>query len=220
MKNALVFQGGWQGHQPERFAAWTKAFLEGEGFAVVVSQSLDVLTSDDLTRYDVIVPLWTMGDLPEEPERALLDAVRSGTGVAGWHGGMGDAFRGSPGFQFMVGGQFVAHPGGIRTYRVDLGPVDDPITADLEGFTIESEQYYMHVDPCNRVLATTTFDTPDRPWIDGCAMPVVWTRAWGTGRVFYCSLGHTMDDFEIPQVAEIVRRGLLWACRQDGGGAS
>lgn len=213
MKNALIFHGGWNGHQPAQFADWAERHLEDDGFSVERSDSLDVLTDEDLTRFDLIVPVWTMGILTPEGERALLDAVRNGTGLAGWHGGMGDAFRNSPAYQFMVGGQFVAHPGDIRRYRVDIGAVADPITADLASFEIESEQYYLHVDPCNRVLATTTFDAPDHPWIRGCTMPVVWTRSWGDGRVFYCSLGHTVDEFEVPEVARIVCRGLAWACR-------
>ena len=44
-------------------------------------------------------------------------------------------------------------------------------------------------------------------------MPVVWTRGWENGRVFYASWGHTCKDFETPEALEIVRRGILWASR-------
>lgn len=213
MKRALIFHGGWSGHQPAEFAIWTDEVLKGEGFEVLVSHTLDVLTEEDLTRFDLIVPIWTMGEISPDQERALVDAVRGGSGLGGWHGGMGDAFRGSPAFQFMVGGQFVAHPGGVRRYRVDVGEVADPIVEGLSSFEIESEQYYLHVDPCNRVLATTTFDAPEHPWIRGCTMPVAWTRPCGEGRVFYCSLGHAVEEFDLPPVAQLVRRGLVWAAR-------
>jgi type 1 glutamine amidotransferase len=78
---------------------------------------------------------------------------------------------------------------------------------------MHSEQYYMHVDPSNQVLATTTFSDEFHDWIAGTVMPVVWTRRWGAGRVFYSSLGHVAADFDVPEAKEIVRRGLLWASR-------
>ncbi|NJO37463.1 MAG: hypothetical protein HC871_07400, partial [Rhizobiales bacterium] len=140
-------------------------------------------------------------------------AVRGGVGLAGYHGGMGDAFRNEPGYQFMCGGQWVAHPGNIIDYRVDITRPDDPIMAGLTDFAYRSEQYYMHVDPANEVLATTTFTGEHAPWIDGVVMPVVWKRRHGDGRVFYSSLGHVASEFEIPEMATIVRRGMLWATR-------
>ena len=137
----------------------------------------------------------------------------SGVGFGGWHGGMGDSFRNHPDYQFIVGGQWVAHPGGVIDYRVNITNHADPITAGLEDFDMHSEQYYMHVDPSNEVLATTTFDGEILPWIKGTVMPVAWKRQWGAGKVFYSSLGHVAKDFDVPEAREIVRRGLLWAAR-------
>ena len=124
---------------------------------------------------------------------------------------MAAAFRDSVEYQFMVGGQWVAHPGNIVDYTVHISDHDDPITAGLGDFEMHSEQYYLHVDPSNTVLATTTFDGAYHDWIVGVVMPVVWRRRWGKGRVFYCSLGHVAADFDVLEAREIVRRGLLWA---------
>ena len=55
----------------------------------------------------------------------------------------------------------------------------------ITDFDYPSEQYYMHVDPANEVLATTTFSGEHAPWIEGVVMPVVWKRRYGEGRVFY-----------------------------------
>jgi len=126
---------------------------------------------------------------------------------------MGDSFRNNPSYQFMVGGQWVAHPGNIIDYTVNLTKTDHPITQGLSDFQVHSEQYYMHVDPSNNVLATTTFSGAFIPAIAGTVMPVVWTRMWGAGRVFYSALGHTASDFDVPETREITRRGLLWASR-------
>ena len=126
---------------------------------------------------------------------------------------MADSFRNSTEYQFMVGGQWVAHPGNIIDYEVHIAKPDDPITAGLHDFHMHSEQYYMHVDPLNEVLATTTFSGEYAPWIAGCVMPVVWKKRWGQGRVFYSSLGHVRRDFDVPEALEIMKRGILWASR-------
>jgi type 1 glutamine amidotransferase len=214
MKAALIVWGGWAGHQPESSARLFASILQEEGYAVELSDTLDAyLNTEKLQSLSLIVPTWTMGTIKPEQERGLLDAVRSGVGVAGWHGTMGDSFRNNTEYQFMVGGQWVAHPGNIIDYEVNITDHDDPVTAGLGDFKMHSEQYYMHVDPSNKVLATTTFSGAHAPWIEGTVMPVVWKRAYGQGRVFYSSLGHVTADFEVYEAREIVRRGMLWASR-------
>jgi uncharacterized protein len=213
-KQALLVAGGWEGHQPHECAALFAGVLRDDGFEVTVSQTLDVyLDADLLRKTDLIVPIWTQSEISKEQLRGLLDTIAAGTGVAGWHGGMADSFRASTEYQFMVGGQWVAHPGNIIEYTVQIINRDDPITAGLNDFSMYSEQYYLHVDPSNAVLATTTFSGEYAPWIDGCVMPVVWKRKWGEGRVFYCSLGHVAADFDVPEARELVRRGMNWAAR-------
>jgi type 1 glutamine amidotransferase len=154
-----------------------------------------------------------MGQITGDQEKALVAAVEAGAGLGGFHGGMGDAFRDAITFQFAVGGQFVAHPDNGKDYLVRITKAADPIVAGLKDFTIHSEQYYMHVDPSNEVLATTIFETTSAPWVNGTVMPVVWKRRHGAGRVFYQSIGHSLREFDIPEVREITRRGLLWAAR-------
>jgi len=214
MKSALMVWGGWEGHEPKQCVDIFAPYLREQGYNVEIADTLDVyLDQDKMRSLSLIVPVWTMGTITAEQERGLLEAVQSGVGIAGWHGGMADSFRNNTEYQFMVGGQWVAHPGGIIDYEVNIINHDDPITAGLRDFKMHSEQYYMHVDPSNEVLATTTFSGEYAPWIAGCVMPVVWKRRWGAGRVFYCSLGHVAKDFDVPEARTIVQRGLLWASR-------
>ncbi len=215
MKSALLVWGGWEGHEPKQCVDLFAPILEAEGFQVEVSDSLAVYEDEDkMKSLSLIVPVWTMGQITPEQEKGLLNAVRSGVGIGGWHGGMGDSFRNNTEYQFMVGGQWVAHPGNITEYWVNIVNHHDPITKGIKDFKMVSEQYYMHVDPSNEVLATTTFEgTSDVCWIKGCHMPVVWKRKYGEGKVFYSSLGHVRADFDVPEVLEITKRGLLWAAR-------
>jgi type 1 glutamine amidotransferase len=213
MRTALITWGGWEGHTPFQSASLFAGLLREAGYDVRLTDTLDVYLDPQLPSFDLIVPVWTMSTITPEQERGLLNAVAAGTGIGGWHGSMADSFRNNTEYQFMVGGQWVAHPGNIIDYTVQITRPDDPITAGLDDFAMHSEQYYMHVDPSNEVLATTTFSGEHAPWIAGTVMPVVWKRRWGAGKVFYCSLGHTIDDFNVPEAREIVRRGLLWASR-------
>jgi len=214
MRKALMVWGGWDGHEPKQCVDIFAPYLQQQGFDVRISDRLDVyLEADYMKALSLVVPVWTMGTITGEQEAGLLKAIESGVGVGGWHGGMGDSFRNNTEYQFMVGGQWVAHPGGVIHYRVNIINHTDPITKGLADFDMHSEQYYLHVDPSNEVLATTTFRGDHCPWIDGAVMPVIWKRRWGAGRVFYTSLGHVASDFQVLEAKEIVQRGLLWASR-------
>ncbi|MDC7235352.1 MAG: ThuA domain-containing protein [Spirochaetales bacterium] len=214
-KRALITWGGWEGHEPEQCALIFRDILEEKGYKVTVADKLDCYTDADLMNsLDLIVPVWTMSKLEKEQWEGLRDTVRKGCGIAGWHGGMGDSFRDNPDYQFMVGGQWVAHPGNIIDHTVQICS-EDPIVQGISEISLKSEQYYMHVDPGNEVLATTIFkgDQDGMDWIAGTVMPVVWKRRYGKARVFYSSMGHVASDFDFPGVKEIMTRGMLWATR-------
>jgi type 1 glutamine amidotransferase len=216
MDTALVVWGGYADHQPKEAVERFVPFLEASGFEVVIADDLAAYEDAGLmARAGVILQNWTTGDLTVEQFRRLEARVRSGAGLVGWHGGLCDAFRHLPSYQFMTGGQWVAHPmGSHASYTVDVAPgaATDPVVDGLGSFSITSEQYYLIVDPAVEVLATTTFTRPvEAPWIESAVIPAVWRRRWDTGRVFYVSWGHAASDFDVAEARTIVERGLLWA---------
>ncbi|WP_332701334.1 ThuA domain-containing protein [Devosia sp.] len=213
MREALIVWGGWSGHEPEQCAKIYKSWLEEDGFKVYVEDTTEAFADPSIHDLSLIIPIFTMSKIEKEEVSNLTKAVENGVGLAGHHGGMADAFRDAVDYQFMVGGQWVAHPGDIIDYRVDVTRPDDPIMAGVSSFPYRSEQYYMHVDPSNEVLATTTFTGEHASWIDGVTMPVVWKRKHGKGRVFYSALGHVSAEFAVPEMATILRRGVNWAAR-------
>jgi uncharacterized protein len=213
MRDALIVWGGWNGHEPEQCASIIAGILREEGFQVHLENSTRAFAGPRLHTMSLIVPIFTMSKIEKDEVANLSQAVREGAGLAGYHGGMGDAFREAVEYQFMCGGQWVAHPGNIIDYRVDITRPDDPVMEGIRDFDYRSEQYYMHVDPSNEVLATTTFSGEHAPWIEGVVMPVVWKRRHGQGRVFYSSLGHVAKEFEVPEMRTIIRRGMVWAAR-------
>ncbi|XID92721.1 ThuA domain-containing protein [Paenibacillaceae bacterium WGS1546] len=214
MKKALIVWGGWSGHQPEEVAEIFRGQLTEEGFEVEVSDTLEAFADGEkLKGLDLIVPVWTMGRIEQEWVNNVSAAVQSGVGLAGCHGGMCDAFRENTDWQFMTGGQWIAHPGNDGTeYKVEIKAGSSPLVDGIEDFTVSTEQYYLHVDPANEVLATTRFPTVPGPHSPNKAvdMPVVWTKRWGHGRVYYNSLGHQANIMEIPVVKELMRRGFNW----------
>lgn len=212
-RKVLFTWGGWDGHEPELFANNLVPWMDEEGAKVSVYSSLDPYTDKSLMdNIDLVVQVFTMSSITSEQEKGLLAAIKNGTGMAGWHGGMCDAFRNNPEYQYMTGGQWVAHPGGVIDYEVNITDSEDPITVGLADFKMTSEQYYMHVDPSMKVLATTTFNGDHDSWIDGCTMPVIWKKMYGKGRIFYTSLGHNLKHVvDSPNGLEIIKRGLKWA---------
>jgi len=212
-RQALIVWGGWEGHTPEESTAVVSELLAAQGFAVTVETTTNAFSDPELNRFDLIVPILTMSSIEKPALDNLLATVRSGSGLAGFHGTMCDTFRSEPDYHFMTGGQWVAHPGDIVDYRVRINPSDDPIVVGIADFEYRSEQYYMHIDPSVEILATTTFDDSVYPEIKGVKMPVVWKRSFGTGRVFYSALGHVASEFEVPEVTTLFERGALWAAR-------
>ncbi len=213
-KTALMLHGGWDGHEPKLTSDRFAAFLRGQGFTVIQSPTLDsYLDATLMGSLSLIVQTVTCGTLSKEQWAGLHQAVQSGVGFAGWHVGVVDAFRGHIDYQWMTGGQFVAHPGNIFEYEVHITKPEDGIMAGLHDFRIQSEQYYLLIDPSNVVLATTTFDGTHEPQRTGTVMPVVWKRWWGQGRVFINCLGHVDRDFAVPEARIITERGLFWAAR-------
>ncbi|MUT68657.1 ThuA domain-containing protein [Paenibacillus sp. NEAU-GSW1] len=214
MKKALIVWGGWDGHQPKEVAGLFEEVLVKEGFEVEVSDTLEAFAdAEKLKALDLIVPVWTMGKIDDKLVENVSAAVQSGVGLAGCHGGMCDSFRENVEWQFMTGGQWVAHPGNDGTnYTVNMKHSSSTLTEGIADFEVCSEQYYLHVDPAVEVLATTRFPVAEGPHSLNRAvdMPVVWTKRWGVGRVYYNSLGHQANIVDMPVVKELIRRGFLW----------
>lgn len=204
MTKALIIYGGWEKHDPAGVATLFKQQLEANAVEVLMSDSFESLKDLDLSKFDLILPVWTLEDVDPSYIEPLLDAVRGGVGLAGNHGII-DSFRHEAEFHLMLGGQWVTHfDFAITTHDIYMDGVASPITADLPSVTVTTEQYYCLVDPASTTLATMR--TPG-----DVTMPVAWTKHYGAGRVFYCSLGHSVDILEQPDILTLVTRGMLWA---------
>jgi type 1 glutamine amidotransferase len=216
-RRALVVRGGWEGHSPVEATELFIPFLADSGFAVEIHDGPEAYDDADLlAATDLVLQCYTQGVATDRQVLNLSDAVRAGTGLAGWHGGVVDSFRGSPDYLHLTGGQWAAHPGGFVDYEVEVVPerAGHPIVAGLDRWKHHTEQYWCLTDDLNDVLATTRFEVArDTPWRDDFVAPAVWTRQWGQGRIFVSTIGHKLEDLEVPEVRTLTERGLLWASR-------
>jgi type 1 glutamine amidotransferase len=213
-KKILVVYGGWEGHQPKVFAEKiTKWLLDKKAEVKLVKGTSIYTDSNVMNDLDLIIQHITMSKMSPLETKGLISAIARGVGLAGCHGGLGDSFRDNTEYQYMVGGQFVKHPGGQVTYTVNIESKNDPITDGIKDFSLHTEQYYMHIDPNLEVLASTKFSGIHDSWIKGAVVPVVWKKLYGKGRVFYNSIGHSKETFEIPEVWSLIKRGVVWAAQ-------
>jgi len=134
-RNILIVYGGWEGHEPEQCVEFLVPWMKSEGAIVEVFDNLEKYADKEyMDKVDLVIQVFTMSEISSEQEQGLLQAIKNGCGIAGWHGGLGDAFRQNTEYQFMVGGQWVAHPGGIIDYEVNITNKKDPVTRGLSDF--------------------------------------------------------------------------------------
>ena len=213
-KKILVVYGGWEGHKPKIFAEKITKWLLDQKAEVKLVKGTSIYTNSNVMKdLDLVIQHITMSKMSPLETKGLISAIARGVGLAGCHGGLGDSFRDNTEYQYMVGGQFVKHPGGQVTYTVNIESKNDPITAGIKDFSLHTEQYYMHIDPNLEVLASTKFSGIHDSWIKGAVVPVVWKKLYGKGRVFYNSIGHSKETFEIPEVWTLIKRGVVWAAQ-------
>jgi len=213
-KKILVVYGGWEGHQPKIFAEKITKWLLDQEAEVKLVKGTSIYTNTNVMKdLDLVIQHITMSKMSPQETKGLINTIARGVGLAGCHGGLGDSFRDNTEYQYMVGGQFVKHPGGQVTYTVNIESKNDPITYGIKDFSLHTEQYYMHIDPNLEVLASTKFSGIHDSWIKGAVVPVVWKKLYGKGRVFYNSIGHSKETFEIPEVWTLIKRGVVWAAQ-------
>ena len=161
---------------------------------------------------DVYLLYTAGGQFATEQQQALADAVHAGKGlvgvhcanVLGWQGdGLDPAYR--P-FYELLGNRYLSHGPGHHEGRQTIEILaDHPVTAGVSDFDLFDEYYeFEFADDAVTVLA-------QRHRADGVAIPVLYVREFGAGRVVYLALGHDMRSWGEPPVRALVRQSLRWA---------
>jgi hypothetical protein len=200
-------------------------------FDVRVTEEPAGLTGASVAPYDVFVIDYNGPRWGAAAEQAVESAVRSGKGLVVVHGAswaFGDmeiladnhvrtgirepAWKA---YAAMTGAAWSdAEPksGHARRhiYEVKMVNPSHPVAAGFGGFTISDELYHnLRMQPGIEVLATAF----DNPAIGGTGKnePVMWTVAYGKGRVFHTALGHDVAAMMSPGFVTSFTRGAEWA---------
>ena len=229
-RRALVVRGGWDGHMPVETTDLFVPFLEANGFDVRIEESTVVYTDADyLETVDLIVQINTMSTIEPAEFAGLQQAVLNGTGLAGWHGGIADAYpqqrrlsaHDRRPIRLITPARTPPSAWAARRTTTSRTRCTSPSSAEpirsrqgIDDFDLVTEQYWVLSDDYNDVLATTTQDVrPWDAWNRPVTSPAIWTRQWGKGRVFVSAPGHRLEIVESQPVRTIIERGLLWAAR-------
>jgi type 1 glutamine amidotransferase len=204
MKKALLIWGGWDGHKPLEVADRIGAELEKRNYEVTKTSHFGcLLNEEELYSYDVIVPIWSCGIKSDIYLNELADAIKSGIGLATFHGGIN--WFDQDEYYRIIGG-FYLHDTKCESYEVVIANKDHIITKGQSDFEIYNEKYFLQVDPTNDILASANFS--------GIEMPIAWTRSYGKGQVFYTTFAHQPEDLFGNNSLEMLLNGIEWCTRK------
>lgn len=182
--------------------AITDTLSKNEKFKITkVENDLSILLATNLHPYDLIIFYYTLGKISHAQKNGLLNFIASGKGYVGIHSAA-DSFRECPEYRAMVGGYFVTHPH-YREYQVSIVDSEHPITKDITEFTVVDEQYILDFDSRVNILCSALWK--------GKTKPVVWTKDWGKGRIFYLALGHDKKACQQEIFCLLLVPGAMWA---------
>lgn len=202
MKKILLIYGGFRFHEPQETLKVFVPFLKNVGFDIDIYSNIKIYADyKKIIKYNLILQNFGEKKITKKQEKGLLYAVKSGLGFVGFHAGLCDTFKNSYNYQRMVGGQFVFHPK-VKEFKVIINKKSN-ILKGIKSFKIKTELYYFHFSPEIKIHAWTEVENKIK-------MPVVWTKNFGKGKIFYCSLGHNKKDFEKKEFFEIMKRGIIW----------
>jgi type 1 glutamine amidotransferase len=198
----LLLVGGLHTRQPGATDTLTAVLTTGGFLDVHVTDDQVLLTPERLAEVDVLVNYYTGPGLTEAQLGALLDFVAGGKGLVGIHNAA-DSFKNHPAYIAVLGSRFRGHPP-FGTVQVEIVDHEHPITQGLDSFLVPDELYLLdHWPEGVQLLA--------RASKDGQVQPSTYVKHFGSGRIFYCALGHDRRSHEHPVVGRLYRRGIQWA---------
>jgi type 1 glutamine amidotransferase len=215
---ALVLSGG-VAHQYETTSGQLREILTGAGFETTVTEDLDLLASNKMKEFDLLVMncvRWTCEQTPQwaddwcyhisqENREGMLRHLISGRGLLALHAAT-ICFDDWPEFRNIIGAWWEWGSSGHAPYGLYEMKVrrKHPLVEGIPDFVISDELY---TDP--------VFTEPVDPLItaewNGEEHPIMWAKSYGGGRVCYCALGHDEKSFENEWFRMIIQRASLWA---------
>ena len=214
MKKILVMGGG-EFHDYEGCCeVMARQLRDLKGYEVEVSiNDLERLRRGSIDQFDILVFYWTKDHLTEDQKRDLLSWCAEKGKFVGVHCAA-TAFRDCPEYEAMLGGRFRKHPP-YREFYVTVKP-GHPAMKYFEGITPPSEWENWRVHECKvrdeqfLIRYDTRVNVAAEAAFNGRLWPVVWTKTWGLGRVYYLSLGHDVPACDNAFFRHLLYAGIGW----------
>lgn len=210
----------WNGMQAEVKAA--KA-----DYDKALTESLAKLSPENLKKYDAVIFANTTGDLPLPDKQGFIDWVKNGGAFIGMHSAS-DTFHGFRPYIEMLGGEFQTHGAQVEVEAINQDK-EHPSCQHLgDKFKVFDEIYILKSFSRPTVHGLLTLDKHPNEKTAG-DYPISWCKEFGKGKVFYTSLGHREDVWDVneknrknpKEVAEAYQKhivgGIKWALGLEKG---
>jgi type 1 glutamine amidotransferase len=164
--------------------------------------------------------------MSKEGKAEFLEAIHNGKGFVGihaaadtfhtrsdrWHD---DGDNADP-YIKMLGGEFIIHGSQQEAQQICVDHDFPGMSAVTNGFGPKEEWYSLKnfapnlhvllVQDTSKMTGTNQYGRPN--------YPSTWAHMYGTGRVFYTSMGHRDDIWTNPVFQQVLMGGLKWATGQ------
>jgi hypothetical protein len=193
---------------------------------LLTKEKLAAGNAKNLTYFDAVV-FYTTGDLglTDQQKKDLLSFVHDdGKGFLGVHSAT-DTYYNWPEYGELIGAYFDQHPWGqvhctIRTEDKTFPatahfpasfPFYDEIYQFKEPYSREKLRVLMSVDPASVDLTNRNVHRTDKDFA------VTWVHNYGKGRVFYSSLGHRDEVWDLPDIQKMWIEAVKWTMGMTDG---
>jgi len=151
--------------------------------------------------------------ITEEQGNAIKRFVSSGNGFYALHNSSHISLS-SKNYREVMGGAYIGHPP-LRPFLVRASKNPHPITKGMADFVVNDEQHYVEYDKDKKYVLMEaenvdglTFENRGAKSISG------WAYDFGSGRVVFTAVGHTIHAMWNPQYVEIQKRAIRWLLKQ------
>lgn len=201
-RNVLMLIGG--AYHPFQACAEIarKCLAAGGRYDLTVTDDRNVLARP-LNKLDAVIIYTCGGEFSPNQQAGLVKYVHSGGGLVAVHSA-NSVSDDNKDYVALVGSRFDTHPPDLLHIDVKIADPSHPATARLGDFSMLDELYVLKdLAPDIHVLATTVYNLAE--------IPVMYCRQPGKGRVFYISLGHSTQQWEVSSFQRSLLSGLDWA---------
>ena len=151
--------------------------------------------------------------MTEEQGAALKEFVTAGNGFYALHN-CSHISLSAKNYRDVMGGAYIGHPP-LRPFRVRVVNKDHPITQGIGDFTVNDEQHFVAYDKDrkNIILEAENIDGLEFENL-GTKSISGWAYEFGSGRVVFTAVGHTIHAMWAPEYFELQKRAVKWLLKE------